>query len=364
MSGVGLPRWKTIVQGLVIFVVALIFSVLIGESVVGNLLAQWTLDRFIRWDPPRDEDQIVLIDITEEDYSTMFGRRRPLDPAIVVELLGAAHRAGAKLIAVDINTADWPQGSEKLLRSEVLSGAAVVWARGFYLDRQSGKPHRRLDRLLGDVTTPNPECYGVPALDQGSGIVRYFYSGLKFEMWEPSFTDQIAYRSGNGSCLLPQEREEELRIIDFSARIRTESASTLLEQSRQKGWGRRPEYADKLLILGGSFHSGADASLTPVGEMSGLEIAGQALSSFMRKKARKELGKISSLLIDAGVGFLLLVVGLWSRRGQLVLAIVIVVLGGVPCLYLFRQYYLFVGFVPFVLGSGVHLLLGWVYERA
>jgi len=363
MNGAKLPLWKTLLQGLLIFVVALIISGSMAESFVGNLLAQWTLDRFIRLDPPRDEDQIVLIDITEEDYSQMFGRRRPLDPAIVIELLVAAHRAGAKLIAVDINTADWPQGSEKLLRSELLSGAAVVWARGFYLDRGSGKPHRRLDRLLGDVTTSTAECYGVPALEQGGGIVRYFYSGLKFEMWEPSFTDQIAYRSEHGSCLLHQERDEELRIIDFSARIRTESASTLLEQSKQMDWGRRPEYADKILILGGSFHSGSDTSLTPVGEMSGLEIAGQALSSFIRNKAKRELGKVSSLLVDAGVGLLLVLVGLRSRIAQLVLAIAIVVLGAVLCLRIFRQYYLFVGFIPFALGSVVHMLLGWIYER-
>ncbi len=363
MNGTGLPPRKKIIQGLFIFVVALFFSLSISETVVGTLLAQWTLDRFIRLDPPRQEDQIVLIDITEEDYSTIFGRRRPLDPATVVELVRAAHLAGAKVIAVDINTADWPQESEKLLALRVPSEAAVVWARGFYVDRRSGKAHRRLDRLLGGVPGSNGECYGIPALEQGGGIVRYFYSGLKFEMWEPSFVEQIIYRSANRSCLEHQERDEELRIIDFSAQIRIESASTLLEQSKQKDWGRRPEYADKILILGGSFHSGSDTSLTPVGEMSGLEIAGQALSSVIRSKARKELGKVSSVMIDAGIGLVLFIVGFWTRLTQFILAIVIVVLGGFLCLYAFRQYYLFVGYIPFALGSAAHVYLGRMYER-
>lgn len=364
MTGTGLTLWKALVQGFVIFVVALFFSTSMSESLVGKLLAQWTLDRFIRLEPPTAEDRIVLIDITEEDYSQIFSRRRPLDPAIVIELVRAAHLAGAKLIAVDINTADWPKESEKLLTTEVPSGAAVVWARGFYLDRRSGKPHRRLDQLLGDVPASNRECYGVPALQQGGGVVRYFYSGLQFEMWQPSFINQISYRSEHNSCLQPQERDEELRIIDFTAQIRTESAATLLEQSRQIGWGRRPEYADKILILGGSFHSGSDMSLTPVGEMSGLEIAGQALSSVMRRRARKELGEFSSVLVDASIGLLLFFVGLRHRLIQLLLAIAIVVLAAILCLYVFSQYYLFVSFIPFVLGSAVHLGLGRMYEHS
>jgi CHASE2 domain-containing sensor protein len=182
-------------------------------------------------------------------------------------------------------------------------------------------------------------------------------------MWVPSFIDQIFYRSENGSCLQPQERDEELRIIDFSAQIRTESASTLLKQSKQEDWGRRLEYADKILIIGGSFHSGSDMSLTPIGVMSGLEIAGQALSSILRRKAGKELGKLYSVLIDAGFGLLLFTVGLWRRYARLFLAIVIVVLVVLLCVYAFRQYYLFVSFIPFVMGSIVHVWFGRMYER-
>ncbi len=229
MTGMTAPTKKNLIQGFVIFLIALLFSLTIGESIFGKLLAQWTLDRFIRSDAPIVENQIVLIDITEEDYNQVFGRRRPLDPAIIIELVRAAYSAGAKLIAVDISTADWPSESEKLM-SKVPPGAAVVWARDFYLDRQSGKPHRRLERLLGDVVASSGECYGVPALGREAGIVRYFYSGLKIEKWEPSFINQIAHRTEHGACLQPEDRDEELNIINFSAQIRTESASTLLAQ--------------------------------------------------------------------------------------------------------------------------------------
>jgi CHASE2 domain-containing sensor protein len=361
MTGTAASPTKNLVQGVVIFLISLFFSLAIGESIFGKLLAQWTLDRFIRSDTRTIEDQIVLIDITEEDYNQIFSRRRPLDPATIIELVHAAYVAGAKLIAVDISTADWPEESEKLI-SRVPPKAAVVWARSFYLDHQSQKPNRRLERLLGDVGTSTSECYGVPALGQEAGIVRYFYSGLKIGIWQPSFINQIVHRSEHGSCLPPSDRDEERRIINFSAQIRTESASTLLAQSRQKDWGRRPEYEDKILILGGSFHSGSDTSVTPVGAMSGLEIVGQALSSAMRRNARKELGKGYSVLIDAGIGVVLFVVGLCGRRAQLVVTVTFVLLLGYFSLYVFRQYYLFVSFIPFVLGVLAHMCLGWLYE--
>ncbi len=358
MNGAAVSSKKNLVQGLIIFLIALLFSLTIGESVFGKVVAQWTLDRFIRWDTPTTEDHIVLIDITEEDYGQLFGRKRPLDPATIIELVRAAYAAGAKLIAVDISTADWPKDSDKQL-SRVPSGAAVVWARGFYLDRQSGERRRKLEQLLGDVETSTRECYGVPALGQEAGIVRYFYNGLKIGMsWEPSFVQQIAYRSEHGSCLQPQYRDEELHIINFSAQIRTESASTLLVQSKQKDWGRRPEYADKILILGGSFHSGSDTALTPVRAMSGLEIIGQALSSTMGSKARRELGKGYSVLIDAGIGAALFFVGLWGRRPQLLITVVFMLVLGYLSLYVFRQYYLFVSFIPFLLGVVAHACLG------
>jgi CHASE2 domain-containing sensor protein len=362
MTGGLAPQKENLVQGLVIFLLALLFSLTIGESMVGKLLAQWTLDRFIRLDTVTEEPRIVLIDITEEDYAQVFGRKRPLDPATIIELVRAACDAGAKVIGVDISTADWPEGSGMLL-SRVPPTAAVVWARGFYLDRQSQRPRTKLERLLGDTAAAHRECYGVPALGQEAGVIRYFYSGLNVEMWEPSFVSQIVHRSQHGSCLPPSDRDEERSIINFSARIRNESASTLLAQSRQKGWSKRPEYADKILILGGSFHSGSDTGITPVGPMSGLEIIGQALSSALRGNTRKDLGKGWSVLIDASIGVALFAVGRCGRRAQLAVTIVFASLLGYLSLYVFRQYYLFVSFIPFVLGVIAHMFLGWIHGR-
>jgi CHASE2 domain-containing sensor protein len=344
-------------------VLALLFSVSIGESIIGKLLAQWTLDRFIRWDPTITEDNIVLVDITEEDYADIFQKKRPLSPDVIVKLIRAAHDAGAKVVAVDISTADW-EAKDGTLVSKIPSDAAVVWARGFYLDQSAEKSRMRLEPLLGGSDAGRGECYGVPALGLEAGVVRYFYSGLDADQWEPSFVDQILFRSKNGSCMEPGSGQEEVRIINFSAKIaRKESARTLLRQSAEKGWSDQKQYAGKIVLLGGSFHSGSDTGLTPVGARSGLEIIGDALSTATRSEPRKELGKGWSIAIDAGIGLLLLAAGLLGSRVQIGVTVVLTALLGYSSLYTFRQYYLFVSFIPFVLGVGAHLCLGWIHKN-
>jgi CHASE2 domain-containing sensor protein len=352
----GSPGKKLLTQSVFIFLIALTFSWTIGESIFGRLLARWTLDQFIRWDRPTGDDQIVLIDITEDDYGNRFNRRRPLDPEKIVELINAAHTAGAKAIAVDISTADWPKEAKEQLRK--LPFAAIIWARDFYEDRQGGKPTTVLEPLLGGLKEASGECYGVPALGEEAGVVRYFYSGLRIGgLREPSFVSQIVYRSENSSCLQPEDQDEERQIISFSSQIPSESASTLLDQAGQKDFGSRPEYAGKILIIGGSFHSGADTKLTPVGAMSGLEIIGQALSSVTKNRARRELGKGYSVLIDSVIGLVLFLLGLLGWRVQVLTTIVFVLPLGIACLYAFRQYDLFVSFIPFVAGIFAHAYL-------
>src|SRR5882672_11467714 len=352
-------------HGMLVFAFALLFSVTIGDSVVGRVLAYLTLDQFIRWAPSIDENQIVLIDITEQDYERIFERKRPLAPAKIIELIQAAHTAGAKVIAVDIDTADWPTDWEKEVR--LPRDATIVWARGFYQSKENGKLKVKLDRLLAGTETSQRECYGVPFLIQEAGIIRSFYRTPKFEITnEPSFIDQIIHRQDHSSCLTPEDKDGGVdpRIINFTSKIFSESASTLLAESRERGWGARPAYAGKILIVGGSFHAGADLWGTPVGARTGLEINGQALSSALRNNTRTEFSKPYSFFIDFMVGLLLFFVGSKNRIWFCVIFFLVVASGGVLCLYLFRQYYLFVSFVPIWAGAAIHGVLERYRETA
>jgi CHASE2 domain-containing sensor protein len=91
--------------------------------------------------------------------------------------------------------------------------------------------------------------------------------------------------------------------------------------------------------------------------MSGLEIIGQALSSVTKNRARRELGKGYSVLIDSVIGLVLFLLGLLGWRVQVLTTIVFVLPLGIACLYAFRQYDLFVSFIPFVAGIFAHAYL-------
>src|SRR5205823_13507361 len=154
---------KALIQGCIITLIALLTSITIATSSLGRFLSGLTLDQLIRSSTPIQENRIVLIDITEDDYRDLFGQRRPLNPSIIMELITGAHNGGAKLIAVDISTTDWPKDWETHV-TRPPAGTRVVWARSFYLDRKLQGAQYVMEPLLGGISNADRECYGIPAL--------------------------------------------------------------------------------------------------------------------------------------------------------------------------------------------------------
>lgn len=326
---------------------------MINTSRFGGFVSGISLDLMIQSDAEFNEDQILLVDITENDYGEMFHRKRPLDPATILELVAAAHKGGAKLIAVDISTADWPK-DQKL---DIPADAAIVWARDFYLEQDQREPHYAAPALLGGNAAAAHACYGFPSLGEEAGVVRWFDSGLEVgSKYEPSFADQIVHRSQTGACLMSGTIGR--RIIKFRAKIPVETAGTLLAEGRQKTWGATSTiYKGRIVILGGSFHSGADVHETPVGTLDGLEIVGRSVSCTLRKTAYTELGEWTSTLIDLAIGLLLVLFGLVGSRAQLYATLIACLMAVFLVLCLYRQYYLFLSFLPILAGIFVHRYL-------
>jgi len=346
----------SLVRGVCIVLVAAWASATIGASVVGRTISGLALDSLLRSEPPVNEDRVVLIDITEDDYANIFRRRRPLDPATILEMVRGAISGGASLVAVDIDTSDWPPSVSLDLQPD----AAVVWAADFYYQRRGLRREQVMSSALGkplrgpDSTT---ECYGVPALGEEAGVVRWFYSGMAAgSLMMPSFVDQVVYRSQHRSCL-KEGTGDELNIIDFSARVPAETASTLLKESRALNWKVARAYERKIVIIGGSFHNGDDLKETPVGPMSGLEINGEAISSALHGKTHIEVGEFQAVGADILIGIILVLIGLVGRRAQITATVATAIISCYFSLYLFRQYYLFLSFIPICMGIIVHLYL-------
>lgn len=332
-----------------------------------------TLDVLTRRAEIRLEDRVVLVDITESDYGDIFGRKRPLDPLIILKLIQAALRGGAKLVAVDIATEDWPQRKDidaalanvGGLNGELLiDGGAVVWARDFYMKPEQLGARYEMQPIIGGAAAAATECFGPPGLAEEAGVVRWFTTSLEADSsYQPSFVEQILYRSTHNSCL-DRSDNSELRLISFSSKIRSESAGTLLQESEEKDWGVSVKpYARKVVILGGSFHAGADLRGTPMGVRSGLEINGQAVASALKGEARLEIGEGWSLAADIGLGILVVFIGLIGPRAHLWTTALTLLIATSGMWLLWREYYLFLSFIPIGFGLIAHLYLARLFPH-
>jgi len=352
---------EKLIRGLGIFTVASVLSIVFSESLIGRQLSRFTLDRLLQWGwlkELKEDDRIVLIDITDDDYRTLFHRRRPLDPKVIFELIRAAHRGGAALIGVDISTEDW--GDEWTAAADTLpADARVVWARSFHY--KNGKSEQLvLEDFLGGHPRAKSECYGIPAFGSAAGVVRWFYPSKDIAgERHPAFVQQMLHRLEKRSCLTEPREAPHPLIIDFAVRLhRHESASGLLRKRAEADWAALQEYAGKIVILGGSYHAGEDLHMTPIGRLSGLQLNGYALWSALAGRARHELAEGWAIAIDLVVALALMLYTTFASHPPFAIIVIAAVLFIVLSLLLW-QYNLFLSFVPLAVGVVLH----WWIER-
>ncbi len=371
-------KQRQLVHGLLIALAALFASAAISASEFGRVIDEKTLDHILRWQygaaqQAEPHKQIVLIDITEKDFADpcLFARKRPLDPKIILRLINAAANAGATLLAVDIDTEDWPQWPPDAAANpdgcwrtgvETLPDKPLVWARGFHAadDPQDEQSAEVPEPLLGEKR-PDLErtCAGYPFLGAEAGIVRWFYKARTIRgKLEPSFVSQIKYRNQNSSCQINvSEADPDRRlIINFAYRLRRVAASAVLMASEKPGWKDHRDFDGAMVILGGSFHQGGDMLATPVGPLPGLVINGLALATLIDGREVTELTELQIFLVDAAFAIGLVICGIFSHR------LAVWATGGAFSLsillgqYLY-QHALFVSSLPIILGLFVHLWL-------
>src|SRR5262249_29118212 len=85
------------------------------------------LDSWVHLSPLKRVESVVIVEITDEDYSSYFKARSPLDPVSVSAILEAVASGNPEVIVVDLEID--PESVTKHVH--LLDGAApsVVWAR-------------------------------------------------------------------------------------------------------------------------------------------------------------------------------------------------------------------------------------------
>jgi CHASE2 domain-containing sensor protein len=308
-------------------------------------------------------DRVAVVAITESDYATLFGRRSPLDPAIVADLLLGIQQAGAAVIGVDLFTDEWPPGAAKEIEDKVQ--IPIVWVRDVVVDK---------DGVVQQEKTGPPElgrCEGPSVLHELSGVVREYDSQVLLQAENrsvPSFTrvietvyeDHSKRSCGLGSAKGAAAPEREL--VPFPrapAPLRRIPASAVLAGMTDPGWKGNALMDGRIVLLGGTFEESRDYHATPFERRAyGVVIQAGIVAADLVHEQIKRAEWWVFLLIDAALGLILVAAGWFvSRLWILALTGGAVLLAIAASVLLLERFLFYLSFVPVFVGVAMHFLM-------
>lgn len=299
------------------------------------------LDAQMRFNRPREESQVAVVQITDSDYQTIFGAKSPLDPVQVHRLLAAVAEERPSVIGVDLDTsdasfadfqipADWPtvvwgrvalaRGGGKLQPLGVLGGRRPQPCSGIVamqLDRDGVLRHYRRAfpgqalcdpqacrpadgtappegrRLCETDACPLPSfAWAVLQAHSAAGgeFTPERFGALKASADEGdelavSFAAERRPEPAGADCA-PAAAEGAGEDYQLSRRLQLTASEVLAneaEAGRARGEGEREEYRPlkgKIVLVGGTYSSYArDEHRTPLGMMAGVEVIAQVLET-------------------------------------------------------------------------------------
>jgi CHASE2 domain-containing sensor protein len=358
--------WPEFLRGAVLVGISVILTALLHQTLFVRELEWANLDSMFAWRGEKTFAQVDIVDINEDDYrnSNLFNSQSPLDRTLVMKLIRGIADAGARVIAVDILTPDWPSDTERQLDVST----PIVWVRGVE-EKDDGQTI--LQPVLGG--DGRLVCQGPARIREIFGVAREYDRKIHVsgDGIVRSFTDVIAQINAAGSkapCRKTDEADdtrhaiEPIEYLGKSNVFRHISASTILTAMNHTEWGRRRLMDGKVVLLGGTFSESRDVYRTPVQtNMHGVEILANIVAAGMSGGWIDEAGRLLFLTIDVLVGLTLVTAGHFLRGfwalGVMIAVILIVLAGGLVLFQLFR---FFLSFVPVLIGVMIHFLL----ERA
>lgn len=166
--------WRRIVKFLPLFALALLFTFLFHRVGQFAELETKILDAQMRFDNPATESEIVIVDITDDDFNRIFLRQtRPLNPPALQNLIEKIAEGEPCVIGVDIDTSFAEFGKLENFRA----AESVVWLRETEISENAGEEPIALD-VMGGQNTALYEKSGLPILIEDKEKVTRRYSRL------------------------------------------------------------------------------------------------------------------------------------------------------------------------------------------
>jgi CHASE2 domain-containing sensor protein len=322
------------------------------------------LDSFVRFNAPRYSDDIVIVEITDEDYEHQFQSHSPLDAGRLGALLTALHGAHPALIVLDIDTSDPSFG--KLGELGVTAWPEVVWARVPKRLPRGEQPENNyqaeLDPVAGGLVT-DASHMGLPVFPVDSdGVVRRYRQQLETSA---GTLPSLAWNAARRYNINAKERSGDI-LFNFTGdryAFPIVQAGEFLGPAHSEDWRRI--LGGKIVMLGGDYAAGRDTYLTARGEMAGVELVAHAAQSDLRGGGIGEGSFLVSAVFDIAFGTLLVFLFFRLHLGP---AFLFGVFGLLPLALAgswlsFRSLGYWVSFVPLMLGMLIHQLHDYATEQ-
>jgi CHASE2 domain-containing sensor protein len=307
-------------------------SVLLQSYGLYGPLERFVIDVFAAADAGRPANHTFIFDIDDESYARSFNRTSPLDQARLADLIRAAFRADARVVAVDVETSV----AEVLAKLEPAVAGRIVWAR--VPDIAEGTTCVKLPKAA-----PLRDDEGIALMPMdGDGTVRRYRP-----LFQVANEDANASEASCSDRLVPSFPRAAVRaaridgiadaaeplLLNWSGdrlSIPRIPAHQVLADWQEDWWSEVQPVAGRVVLIGGTFKEARDVRRTPAGQMTGVEIMAQMIEADMRGGALAEFGAVGAVVLDVIVGIALLWIN-WrfpaeTRTGFALNAIVVLAL--------------------------------------
>jgi CHASE2 domain-containing sensor protein len=357
-----------------------------------------TFSRGLTHEVPKD---ILIVEITDENYEEFFGQQSPLNPNIVIQLIKSVEQLRPTVIGVDLDTRDGAWAKADLRHLEHLM-QHIVWAG---VPEEASTPEEnpsglgdlaplRLLPVLGGHVDPNWPV-GVVRFPTGpDGFVRAFRCSYPVETKSkpmPAFFHLVAHqgRSDLGSPDLGEgdgenpylkfsgdryhfQKVQASEFIELDPGSSTKKDARLNQQRSGTNAQNDPRMnvqmkhipaelasriANRIVLIGGAYGMARDEYLTPLGKMAGVELLANAVETEMHGGVRALTWRIL-VPVDILMGSLIVFI-YFQLPGKLGAALLwsLLAIFAAPLLVGLISFYgmtAFLNFAPIMFGMLVH----------
>jgi CHASE2 domain-containing sensor protein len=325
---------------------------------------------------------VVLVEITEDDYREVFKQTSPLDPQLISQLVETASRFGPLAVGVDIDTS-----SEVFANVNPSTGAIpVVWAVGARSATEQNDGHREptaagilnpfheretelvADRVLGSDWGPNLRGGLSVFVADADTVVRRYSRGFSVATvggharHVESFPMAVC-RTARAAADIQTSSEPVL--IRFPPRnhgpVRLPSSFVLHAAAEHAAHPDRPwpalldRFRGRVVLIGGTYAAARDSIATPNGRISGLSLIAAAVETELAGGGMGNVHRLAMLTLDVGLAVLLIYFG-YALTLRMMLVGGAAVIAGVTLLsfFVFSSGLVFLNAAPLLAGVLLH----------